>query len=314
MKTEQLKPVKTNGKSEEPKTAVIIGDKTIADSVLSRVASLEKSGGLNFPANYSYANALKSAWLILQNTIDREKRPALSVCTKESIANSLLDMVIQGLSPVKKQCYFVVYAKQLTLMRSYFGTIAVTKRIEGIADVFGNCIYEGDTFKYRINQTSGLKEIIEHTQEIQNINSAKIIAAYAIIHRDEKPSFIEIMTIDQIRKAWNQGVAYSSGKSTAHNNFTDEMAKKTVINRACKTFLNTSDDSDILIDAINRTTENEYTSEAEYEEEVQTEIDQNANKELIDMNPEPEDAIESIETMNGNNKTKLEPKLNGPGF
>lgn len=36
------------------------------------------------------------------------------------------------------------------------------------------------------------------------------------------------------------------------------MAKRTVINRAAKTFINTSDDSDLLTDAINRTTEYEY--------------------------------------------------------
>ena len=39
------------------------------------------------------------------------------------------------------------------------------------------------------------------------------------------------------------------------------MAKKTVINRACKRFINTSDDSPVLVDAFNRTTESEYNRE-----------------------------------------------------
>lgn len=303
---QETKPADT----KETKVA-IIPDKNISDNVLSRVDALEKQGGLNFPANYSYANALKSAWLILQNTVDKEKRPVLQVCSKESIANSLLDMVIQGLSPAKKQCYFVAYGKQLSLMRSYMGTVAVTKRISGIEDVFGNVIYADDVFKYRINPSSGIKEIIEHTQEFKNISLTKIVGAYAVILRNGKPAFVEIMTIEQIKKAWLQGVAYSSGKSTAHNNFTDEMAKKTVLNRACKTFLNTSDDSDILTDAINRTTANEYVKEAEYEEEIENEIEENANKELLEMKPETasvaaEESVQEENLFKGNNE--------GPGF
>ena len=41
-----------------------------------------------------------------------------------------------------------------------------------------------------------------------------------------------------------------------------EMAKLTVLNRAAKMFINTSDDSDLLTGAINDTTENEYDDDA----------------------------------------------------
>ena len=60
------------------------------------------------------------------------------------------------------------------------------------------------------------------------------------------------MNISQIKSAWNQGAQLK--EIVEHTkNFTDEMAKKTVINRACKNFVCTSDDSDILIESINRT-------------------------------------------------------------
>ncbi|EFV98103.1 hypothetical protein HMPREF9171_0346 [Streptococcus agalactiae ATCC 13813] len=39
------------------------------------------------------------------------------------------------------------------------------------------------------------------------------------------------------------------------------MAKRTVINRAAKQFFNTSDDNDLFVDAVNRTTENEYDND-----------------------------------------------------
>src|SRR5699024_7555859 len=41
-------------------------------------------------------------------------------------------------------------------------------------------------------------------------------------------------------------------------NFSQEMAKRTVLHRAAKMFINTSDDSDQLTGAINATTSNEF--------------------------------------------------------
>lgn len=282
---------KKNGAS----TAISMIEKNISDNILNRVMKLESENGLQFPKNYSYANALKSAWLVLQNTFDKNKVPVLKSCNKESIANSLLDMVIQGLSPAKKQCYFIAYGNQLTLRRSYMGTVAVTKRLAGIKDVFANVVYKGDIFEYKIDPQTGLKEIVTHDQSFENIDVKNITGAYAIVLREKEPAFVEIMTIDQIKKAWAMGSSYAS-ESTTHADFAEEMAKKTVINRACKMFFNTSDDSDLLIEAINRTTENEYLPETPYEEEIENEIEEHANKELLDVAIEPEQPVEENKT------------------
>lgn len=256
---------------------LIVQEKNISDNVLNKISKLNQNGALHLPKNYSAANALKSAWLKIQG----EK--ALLDCSKESIANSLLDMVVQGLSPMKNQCYFIPYGKQLKLSRSYLGTIAVTKRQGGIKDIFANIIYDGDTFQYEINTDTGLKVITKHEQDFKSIDNNKILGGYATIVRDGEPTYVEIMTMDQIRKGWEQGA--TKGKSPAHTKFPEEMAKKTVINRACKIFLNTSDDSDVVIESINRTTANEY-SETAYEVVVDEEIEKKANKELIDVNEE----------------------------
>lgn len=211
------------------------------------------------PANYSPENALKSAWLKLQEVEDKNHNRALDVCSKESVCNSLLDMVVQGLTPAKNQCYFVVYGKQLTLMRSYMGTVAVAKRFSDVKEVYANCIFEGDEFKYVIDPNTGLKKITIHEQDFMNIDINKIKGAYAVILREGADPYVEIMTMDQIKKAWGQGA--TKGGSPAHKNFTEEMAKKTVINRACKLFINTSDDEPVLVDAFNRTTESEHQRE-----------------------------------------------------
>ena len=256
-------------------------EKSISDSVLSRIKEFEQSGDIAFPPNYNYANALKSAQLILAETVDRNKVPVLQSCSKASICNALLDMTIQGLSPAKNQCYFVPYGGKLQLMKSYLGNIAATKRLKGVKDVFANVIYKGDEFEYKLNLDTGLIEIVKHEQKFENIGN-DILGAYAVVVRENAQNYVEVMNMKQIQNAWNQGAA--KGNSQAHQKFADQMAKKTVINRACKNFVNTSDDSDTLIESINRT--NEYREEDIVEathEEVKEEIKENANTVALDL-------------------------------
>ncbi len=214
----------------------------ISQSVLSKIQSYQKDGSLTLPANYAPENQLKSAWLVLQEVKDRNDKLALTVCTKESIANALLDMVLQGLSVSKKQGYFVVYGNKLVFMRSYFGSVALAKSVtkNALADPVANVIYDGDEFAYEIDSTTGRKKVIKHIQKIENIDLNKIKGAYCIIKNGDVED-VEIMTIQQIRNSWNQGAA--KGNSGAHKNFTDEMCKKTVIGRSCKMIINSSDDA-----------------------------------------------------------------------
>lgn len=288
---------------------VAIQEKNITDNVLSRIKNLEGTGDIAFPKNYNYANALKSAYLILSETVDRDKKPVLQSCSKESICNALLDMTIQGLSPAKKQCYFIPYGGKLQLSKSYLGNIAATKRLKGVENVFANCIYENDDFAYELDLNTGLKKITKHEQSFENIDINKIKGAYAVIVMEDGNNYVEVMNMNQIKNSWNQGAA--KGKSGAHTNFTDEMAKKTVINRACKNFICTSDDSDLLIESITRT--NEYNPEDIVEathEEVKEEIRENANKEVIDI---PQEVID-VDTETGEVVEGQQTFIEGPGF
>ena len=71
----------------------------------------------------------------------------------------------------------------------------------------------------------------------------------------------------QIRAAWGQGA--TKGGSPAHKNFAEEMAKKTVIGRACKAIINSSDDAWLYdgkrddMDSDNATRQREATTGAE---------------------------------------------------
>ncbi|MEG0650444.1 MAG: RecT family recombinase [Oscillospiraceae bacterium] len=270
--------------------------KDTVDIVAERVRQFQENGELYFPANYSAENAMKSAWLALQETKDKNSKPVLEVCTKDSIANSLLDMVVQGLTPAKKQCYFIAYGKQLTLHRSYFGTMAVAKRVRPtITDIYADVVYVGDEFEYE--KVHGKTVITKHIQKLENVKKENIIAAYCTVLEGEKESS-DIMTIDQIKQAWKQskmnpvtdkGVISAS---SVHGKFTEEMCKKTVINRTCKPIINASDDGSLLIKTIKKAEQDiEYAA-------VNDEIEQNAN--VIEINDYDVD-IDSGEVMNDEN-------------
>lgn len=214
----------------------------ISEQVLSRIEQFQKDGSMILPKNYSVENHMKSAWLALQEVEDKDHHKALQICTKESIANSLLDMVLQGLSVSKKQGYFIMYGNKLIFQRSYFGTIALAKRAGGmVSEPVANVIYEGDDFQYEIDPKTAKVSIIKHSQKLENIDNSKIKGAYALVTLADGTTQVTIMSMQQIRAAWGQGA--TKGNSPAHKNFAEEMAKKTVIGRACKAIINSSDDA-----------------------------------------------------------------------
>ncbi len=291
---------------QAPSNTLALVKKDTVDVVAAKVKQFQESGELHFPANYSPENAMKSAWLILQTVQDRNKKPALEVCTKNSIANALLDMVVQGLNPSKKQGYFIVYGNQLVFQRSYFGTMAVTKQVTEAIDIIAQVVYEGDEFDYAIE--NGRKHIIRHVQKLDNIDNAKIKAAYCtIFFGPGRESFTDIMTFDQIKKAWSKSQMKpitEKGEVKAgstHDQFTTDMAIKTVTNHACKYYLNTSDDSGLIMEHFR------HTDEAAAEAELQGEIDANANSEVLEI---PEEDVEE-EPVEGEAE---EPAAEGPGY
>lgn len=117
----------------------------------------------------------------------------------------------------------------------------------------------------------------------------KIIAAYACVLYKNGKEEATIMTIDEIKQAWKQSRMNPIDEKghikigSTHEKFTADMCKKTVINKACKYIINSSDDRNILV---------KFAKETEtklVEAEVEEEIKQNANKELIDI----DDAVDA---------------------
>jgi len=253
--------------------------KDITVQVLEKVRSFETSNELKIPKDYSVENAVKSAYLILLETTNAAKKNALEVCTKASIANALLRMVVWGLSPMKKQCAFIMYGDKLECQMEYAGNIALAKRWGGMADIKANAVFSGEEFEYTVDPMTGRKYIVKHNGNLAAQEEQKVIGAYAVVTMNDGSSFAEVMAMSQIKAAWNQGAM--KGNSPAHKNFPDQMSIKTAISRVCKLLIRGSNDS-ILIDNEVEDTEGIEVHDVQVQHEIATE----SNKVSIDFKEE----------------------------
>lgn len=268
-----------------------VKNKALFDQVLTKVNSYCDAGNLALPKDYSPGNAIRAAQLAISEVVDRNKKPALEVCTPVSVSQALLDTLIQGLNPGKKQCYYIVYGNKLVMQRSYFGEIHVAKSCNPeIEDIYSDVVYKGDKFEY--SKLCGRTVIKTHVSNLENINSGNIIAAYCSIFYKDGHEESTIMTIDEIRAAWKmskQSPFDENGNikaSSTHGKFPAEMAKKTVTRRACKMIINSSDDSNLLVRSIRNT--DDTLNDCEVDEI----IEENANIVDVDIN-EPEPVVDA---------------------
>ena len=103
-----------NGAQTAPTTqskAIAAMKDELANSVLRRIEELQANGGLVVPKDYAVTNQMNLAWLRISEMLwedsNKVQHPVLEVVTKASVANSLLDMVLQGMDIQKKQGYFI---------------------------------------------------------------------------------------------------------------------------------------------------------------------------------------------------------------
>lgn len=237
---------------------------------LSKQLDSKVQNGMVFPPDYNVSNALMGAYLTLKETTDKDGKPLLEVCTQTSIANSLMDMATLGLSVQKKQGYFIAYKGQCQFQKSYFGNMTIARRY-GMKEVNAEIIYDGDEFTYSI--VDGKKEFGCHKQDFMNIDTAKIKGAYAIVTMADGTKYLEVMNMNQIKQSWQQGYGYKENGGT-HQKFADQMAKKTVINRAMKQIINTH--GDVFVQEADERTADIDNSEI-LEANVAYEIAENAN-------------------------------------
>lgn len=265
------------------KNAELVVNNAFIDGLSMQLQEKTKYG-LSFPADYNPTNALMGAYLIMKETTDKNGKCILESCSQASIANSLMDMATLGLNASKKQGYFISYGGKCQFQKSYFGNITLARR-NGLKTINAEIIYDGDTFKYHIE--NGMKVIDIHEQDFMNIDNDKILGAYAVAVMDDGRKVVEVMNINQLKKAWNQRMGgLKEDASSTHMKFKDQMAKKTVINRLCKLIGNTSTDGNIseISDRLDEVAEVDMVAE-----DVAYEIENNANQVDFEEVVEPQD-------------------------
>jgi recombination protein RecT len=264
--------------------------KSVVETVTERVNQLQELGQLHLPKDYSASNAVRAAWLVLQEQKNRDNKPILSLATNESVVSAMFNMVISGLSVAKKQGDFILYGNKLTFQREYHGNKALAKRFGGAIDITHNTVFEGDVFEYVIDK-HGRKQITKHEQKIQNIDMDKIVGAYAIVtYKDGETTQAEVMTMKQIKQSWMQGA--TKGQSPAHRNFPDRMAEKTVANRLLTSIINASDDSALLEDVQTEDSSGRVTQPSE---QKSSEVKTITFDEAVEVHDEPEPEPEQEE-------------------
>lgn len=220
--------------AEENKALV---KKDIGQQVIDRVTSLCEAG-FTMPHDFNYINAIKATMLMLPEIVDKNKRPALEVCTHASIQSALFEACTKGLDVSKKQGYLLVRGNKLCFQPSYFGHILQVKRLFPNWAPVAHTIREGDEFVYTINPDNGKMKLVKHEQKLENLDK-DFVGAYMYIPCADGEQELYVMTRKQILKAWSKS---SSNSLQTHKDFDEKMALKTIINSGCTKVINATPD------------------------------------------------------------------------
>lgn len=293
-------------------TAIVPLETQLSDTVLTKINDMVERAELALPEKYNAGTALRLALLTIKEAKDKNGRTALDVCTKASVANSLLNMCIQGLMPAKKQCYFITYGNQMQLFVSYFGIqCALRRAVPSVQKIVTDFIKEGDQVEWATNQYGERYVARVVTDPLVNYNKPRRFGFCNIYDGMGNLLAATLMSWAEIEISWKQSKTYGNNDSP-HKKFPEEMAKRTLINRACKNILNSSIESDpIIAAAINQTNDAEYervevgTPEAKPEKKSFKERYQIGKKVEPETQPEPEPEQEP--------EPMPQPDYNGPG-
>lgn len=256
--------------------------KDIGTQVLDRVNQLCEAGFKMAP-DFSAINAIKATMLMLQQVVDKNKRPALEVCTQVSIQTALFEMCVQSLDVSKRQAYLLVRGDKLCFQPSYFGHILQVKRLFPGWSPVAHTVREGDEFEYTINPESGKMKLVKHTQKLENLDK-DFIGAYMYLPCADGEPELYVMTRKQIMKAWSKS---SSQTLQTHKDFDEKMALKTIINSGCTKVINATPDPTYVApdedpNNFQDPVDGEETNFVEFEEV------QEGHKEVVDEQPKEE--------------------------
>ena len=217
--------------------------KDVGQQVIDRIDKLVDAG-MTFAPDFNYINAIKATMLMLPEIVDKNKRPALEVCTPASIQTALFEMCTKSLDVSKKQAYLLVRGNKLQLQPSYFGHILMVKRLFPNWSPVAHTIREGDEFVYTIDPETGKMKLAKHEQKLENLDK-DFVGAYMYLPCSDGTQELYVMTRKQILTAWSQS---SNQSLSVHKKFDEKMALKTIFNSGCTKVINATPDPMVMPD------------------------------------------------------------------
>lgn len=167
----------------------------------------------------------------LQNTIAViRQNPDLQKYKKSDLLSCMLKGSFLGLDFMAKECWIVPYKGELSFQTSYKGECKFVKRysIRPLLDLKAEVVRVGDELDYGIKDN---KPYIDYKPI--PFNGDKIVGAFAVAYFKDGGILYEVMNMDDINKVRNVSRAASS-TSSPWKTFPEEMYKKTVLRRLCK--------------------------------------------------------------------------------
>lgn len=161
----------------------------------------------------------------------RNSNEKLMQCTEKSIIQCMRDALTLGLTVNKNNfCWLVAYGSQATLQIGYKGYIHKIKKIFSDTTFNVGLIYEGDEFIVSENEQVGAKYTLNRKDPFAKDNLKGVYCYIKINNR----GYLEIMNKQELDLVRSKNQAEKYGKESAWSEWYGEMAKKTVIKRACK--------------------------------------------------------------------------------
>jgi recombination protein RecT len=181
------------------------------------------------PKGVNPETMVQVADLIVRRNLDLQK------CTPDSILACMVEAGALGwnLSPKLCECYLIPFKNkhtgnvECTLMPGFRGLAKLARGDGKIESIIPRVVYHGDEFSVEFEPNTA----VHHRPELRDSHRGPVTHVYCAITFTSGRKLYEVMTKDEIE----QIRSYSLKKDGSFwRDHWEEMAKKTVIRRACK--------------------------------------------------------------------------------
>lgn len=193
--------------------------KTFSEALTDKLISVESA----LPKDFNKERFVQNALAVIN------EKPELAKINKAQLMSGLMRGAFLGLDFYNKECYLIAYGNSVQFQTDYKGDRKFVKKysMRPILDTYAKVVREGDVFVEKIIDG---KATIDFTPK--PFNNGEIMGAFAVCLYKDGGLQYEVMTTEQINEVRNTYSKASNSKAWKYS--FDEMCKKTVYRRLCK--------------------------------------------------------------------------------